>query len=651
MQLGLLYQLFSHEVVTALCWTLIHSLWEGLIASLFAGIIILGTRKASASFRYTLLTLIFLLFLAGSVITFTIQWHQQSNSGHLTTSQIPIFNAPNYKTAIAPITTYTVPSETFTDQFVNYFNRNAPLVVLIWTIFFVGNCIRLLSGFYYIHRIRTYKIHKPSEEWKNKLLQLSKDLGIHQSIILLQSEIVKVPVAIGILKPVILLPLGLLSNLPADQVETILLHELAHIKRKDYLVNLLQTIATTIFFFNPAILWISSLIREEREACCDDIVVNSTSNKKSYLEALVSFQEYTLSQSKYALSLAGRKPLLLHRVKRILTHENKKLNIMEKVFLLSGLIIISAFGFIPTKKPVIHYGNVTGYQSKPKEQRNDVTSNLTYNHILTEKQIASIQPIKKQTDTLPKQNINKPNSANEINGFTSIISRSTNDDNSNTYELIATDTKGKKYTLKKLDGQITELTINGSTIPKKDYDKYSDVIEQLEGARMKREQKEIMAQKMKETQLEYENKELQLKKELEIMKEAQDRQQVEMQKTIEVLEQQRKQVEMENQKQIEQSMNKIQDSQKQYEAVYDARNINNSNGDIPSIISDLYQNKVITSEDPLSFTLNNKELVVNGKKQPAELHQKLKSRYIRKPGDFFNYVHQGGTTSSTIKKD
>ena len=649
MQLGLLYQLFSHEVVTALCWTLIHSLWQGLIAALLAGVTILCTRKASASLRYSILTLLFLLFLLGSVITFTIQWQQSNNISLAAITKIPTVNASIYNAPITPMTGPAVQSETFAEQFVNYFNTNAPLVVLIWAIFFIGNCIRLLSGFYYIHKIRNYKIHKPSEEWRYRMLQLSKDLEIHQSITLLQSELVKVPVAIGILKPIILLPFGLLSNLPADQVETILLHELAHIRRKDYLVNLLQSIATTVFFFNPAILWISSLIREEREACCDDIVVNSTSNKKSYLEALVSFQEYTLSQANYALSLAGKKPLLLHRVKRILTQENKKLNVMEKIFLLSGLIIITAFSFMPAKRSVAQPKDAVVIQRKANEHINNVPSNITYDQLQVEKERSLVQLSKRQTDTVPKQYVTKPDQGNEIKGFTSITSKSTDDGKTNTYELNAIDTKGKKYTFKKLDGQIRELKINGSTIPEKDYNKYSEVIEQLEGARM--EQKEIEQKKMKEAQLANENKEVQLRKKLEIMKEAQDRQQEVMLKNIEVLEQQRKQQEIEYQKQIEQSNIKIQEAQKQIELANNIQVTNNSNGEIPSIISDLYQNKVITSEDPLSFTLNNNELVVNGKKQPAELHQKLKVKYIRKSGDFFSYVHQGGTTRSTIERD
>src|SRR6202008_3371205 len=114
---------------------------------------------------------------------------------------------------------------------------------------------------------------------------------------------------------VILVPLGLLAALPPSQVETILLHELAHIRRKDYLVNLLQRFSEAVFFFNPALIWISSLIRQEREACCDDIVVSTATHHGNYLKALVSFQEYCLTPPKYAMAIGSKQHYLLNRVK------------------------------------------------------------------------------------------------------------------------------------------------------------------------------------------------------------------------------------------------------------------------------------------------------------------------------------------------
>ena len=107
-------------------------------------------------------------------------------------------------------------------------------------------------------------------------------------------------------------------------------HELAHIRRKDYLVNLVQSFAEVVFFFNPALLWISSLLREERENCCDEVAISHTNDKKQFIHALVAFQEYAThtSNKQPTIAFAGRKNYLLNRVKRIIYNENKKLNAM-----------------------------------------------------------------------------------------------------------------------------------------------------------------------------------------------------------------------------------------------------------------------------------------------------------------------------------
>ena len=158
---------------------------------------------------------------------------------------------------------------------------------------------------------------------------------------MLESAIVQVPVVVGFLKPTILVPLGLLTGLSPAQVESILIHELAHIRRKDYFFNLLQRFIDVLFFFNPAILWISALIRSERENCCDDIAINEVKSKKQFVQALVSFYEYNHSAPSYALQFAGRKHGLVNRVRRIVNNNNQTLNPAEKIILGCSLLIFA----------------------------------------------------------------------------------------------------------------------------------------------------------------------------------------------------------------------------------------------------------------------------------------------------------------------
>lgn len=352
MQLLFLDHLFSGDVLKAICWTLIHSLWQGSIAAALAGLVIIRTGKTSARLRYNLLGGVMVLFLAGSLITFCRQLsgtaHSEANfsSSASPDTNISLFNSASNDTPAAMPVNYI-------NEAITYFDLHADLFVLIWAFLFFVNCIKLSTGLTNIYRMRNHKRFAIPKDWQLKVEDLSKMLGIQRPVSFIQSGIIKTPAAMGFFKPVILVPLGLISNLPASQVETILLHELAHIRRNDYIVNLFQRFAEAFFFFNPAFRWISSQLRQEREVCCDEIVFANTTDKGSYLEALVSFNEYSLGNQRYAMGLGTTRYYLLDRIKRMVTRENKKLNPVEKIILLVGLTVVTAFNFIAKKEPAV----------------------------------------------------------------------------------------------------------------------------------------------------------------------------------------------------------------------------------------------------------------------------------------------------------
>ena len=150
------------------------------------------------------------------------------------------------------------------DAIVKYFNEHASLIVLIWFLVFLTRFVKVLSGLVYAQRVRHYRTSPASPDWQARMTQLLDRLQLTRPVTLLESALVKIPMVVGYLKPVILVPAGMLTHLTAEQVESILLHELAHIRRRDYLFNMVQHVVDTIFFFNPALIWVSSLIRTER---------------------------------------------------------------------------------------------------------------------------------------------------------------------------------------------------------------------------------------------------------------------------------------------------------------------------------------------------------------------------------------------------
>ncbi len=158
------------------------------------------------------------------------------------------------------------------------------------------------------------------ERWQNELARLGARVRVLKPIAMLESCLTDAPIVLGHLRPVILMPVGLLAGLPAGQIEAILLHELAHIRRHDYLANALQRLLEGLLFYHPAVWWISRVIRAERENCCDDAVVSVRGNAVEYAAALASLEQNRSTAGEPALAATGGS--LVKRIHRLLYPEN-----------------------------------------------------------------------------------------------------------------------------------------------------------------------------------------------------------------------------------------------------------------------------------------------------------------------------------------
>ncbi|MCW3119439.1 MAG: peptidase BlaR1 [Chitinophagaceae bacterium] len=455
----------STGIIRAVCWTLLHSLWQGLIAAAIGGLIILATRHSKAALRYNLLSFVFICFLICALITFLYQ-----------PGIIHLSFTSNNKVYVLPASPGNVTvneaggewasslqKKTFFQPIIYYGNKYSTLITGLWAIFFFARFLSMISGLRHAYRLRYLHTIGPAQEWKERLHTLCSLLGIHNRILLKESGIINVPVVVGFLKPVILVPLGMFANLSVEQVETIFVHELAHVRRKDFGVNLLQRLAESFFFFNPFILWMSSFIREEREACCDDIVLEYTPDKKSYLEALVSFREAETAARTYAMALGSRNNLL-NRAKRILTNENKRLNAMEKITLILVVLAVTAFGFIPDKK-----------DSLPILRKPASTVALPLN-IQAEYRATVVEKVSgplEMSDTMPGRSLT----------FKNILTYNNDDGEEKISEVSALGSDGKKYSYKIVNDEIKEFSINGVSVGKGNFKKYGLVIEKIENIR------------------------------------------------------------------------------------------------------------------------------------------------------------------------
>ncbi len=391
MALPIIYGNTADRLLGALCNTLIHSLWQGIILAAVAGLIVICTRKASSALRYNLLVSALLLFAIGMGVTFAWQYESSAITNvaiqQMPHSDIYIAHVQAQPVQAQPVQVFVITGADavatwpYGTLVKDYLAGHHNTIVFIWFLIVCARSLQLAFGLYGTYRLRRVRVFAVDDIWNERLQQLADSLHIKQAVKLLESGIAKVPMVIGHLKPVILVPIGLLTALSAEEVEAILVHELAHIKRRDYLVNMLQSLVEIVLFFNPAVLWVSKLIKTERENCCDDMVLAQNNNKLNYIRALVSCDQYRAEVPAYAMGLPGSKNTLLSRAKRMANNRNYSLNLFEKTILAICLVIlglgVSAFtAREPIQKALksviaaIHHETAASKDNTPK---NDTT--------------------------------------------------------------------------------------------------------------------------------------------------------------------------------------------------------------------------------------------------------------------------------------
>jgi GWxTD domain-containing protein len=227
-----------------------------------------------------------------------------------------------------------------------------PYAVPIWLAGVLLLHARTLAGWAATRRLRRTGVCAAPAAWQQRLSQLAAGVRLSKPVALLESCRVDVPLVAGYLRPVILLPLDLLSGLPAGQVEAILLHELAHIRRRDYLVNLLQAVVENLLFYHPAVWWVSGVIRAEREHCCDDLAVAVKGDAFEYASALTAL-ETRRGAAEPALAATGGN--LMKRIRRLLNRPEPSHAAFTPA-VAAGIVILTAAAAL------------TAWQPKPQEQ-------------------------------------------------------------------------------------------------------------------------------------------------------------------------------------------------------------------------------------------------------------------------------------------
>ena len=311
--MDMLRNILSQSVVHKLGWTLLHSLWQGGMVMLLLVVLLRVFRKSSANLRYVIACMGLAVIVLLPAITFYIIPEPVPTPE---VESVPGFSDPAIERPYKVYDTdmplhraaeYMEISHTISlkQRAMNYYASALPYIVLGWFIGVLALSIWHVGGFIRLLRLKRQRVSLVDEFLKRKLLSLAERLKVARPVMLMESALVQIPTVVGWFRPVILLPASALTGLSPEQLEALLAHELAHIRRHDYLVNMFQTLVDILGFYHPAVWWISYTIRVERENCCDDLAVSVCGDKVGYARALASMEEARFSQGELAVAASG----------------------------------------------------------------------------------------------------------------------------------------------------------------------------------------------------------------------------------------------------------------------------------------------------------------------------------------------------------
>ncbi len=309
--------LFDPSFALRIGWALIHFVWQATLLALLLKLALATLHGHSAQLRYVLCCGCMAMFLIVPVVTFLASPIVPQVVPEYARVTLPSANpsVPRFHRVDEPVGLYRAyvgPSNR--DGAVRtWIDNHIRLVLWGWGLGVLVLTLRLGLGWRRLQRL-VQKAVPVDGAWAERLQTLSQRLGLTQTVRLLQLQ-EGTPMTLGWLRPIILVPISCLSGLPVAQIDAILGHELAHIRRHDYLVNLLQSLAETLLFYHPLVWWVSAQIRLEREHCCDDVAVMMCGDPLLYARALANLESMRVSASPW--SLASTDGPLLERIRRV----------------------------------------------------------------------------------------------------------------------------------------------------------------------------------------------------------------------------------------------------------------------------------------------------------------------------------------------
>lgn len=318
----------------------IGSLWLGALLAFFFWILAKIIGRGSPTFNYYLALSMLLLFTVGNIY---ITYDATTQASLRIDNDIP-------RSIAHPLAGFSIGDQFTESNLITWISSPIGLIGpyksqlgLIWWVGMVLLSVRFLGGYVLAQRLKYRRIRLVEDYWQDKLASLAKTIGIKEKVLLLESYLIESPITLGFWRPVILMPVGLLTTIPVAQLEAVLLHELYHIKYRDYCINLFHTAIEIVFFYHPFVWWLSSIIRKEREYRCDDGAVVASGDRISLAKALTHIKmSHFKSQNPITMSLTGKKTQLSQRIYRLFEPRPSFTYKMRALLSICFLVVISS---------------------------------------------------------------------------------------------------------------------------------------------------------------------------------------------------------------------------------------------------------------------------------------------------------------------
>ncbi|HEX3892042.1 MAG TPA: M56 family metallopeptidase [Terracidiphilus sp.] len=304
------------HTLDAIAWTLIHFCWQAAAVALLYRMAMVACARSASQTRYALAVLTLALMTCGAFATFAWEMRSARSSPTLQNAAMEFRNV-----ALDAIAPRAVGEPSASPAAVA--SSSANLLRWIdgaWVLGVAVLSLRTLGGWWVIQKLRATAIVEAPEAVRTSFARIAAVLGLRRQVLLRVSSAVAGPITVGAIRTMVLLPISAITLLSPDELEMVLAHELAHVRRADFLCNMVQTLVETLFFFHPAVWWMGKRIRHERELCCDDLALEICPSPVTYATALFRLEEHRARQWRLAMALDGNQSnqTLRMRIARIL---------------------------------------------------------------------------------------------------------------------------------------------------------------------------------------------------------------------------------------------------------------------------------------------------------------------------------------------